>query len=189
MDGAHDKRSDSRLHAGEYDSERRTRLKTVLQVQPRQKEHQNEARQHEAQSRENAADASPRKHAEVNTKLVRFRSGQYLVHRKHSVEVLRCNPLLFGDEFLADHRDLRDGSTPSQGTELQEAQKQRAEGLVGNPRRRVIGRGCGTCRLCNARGNRQSMLLTGVRHQSKPWTLTRLGIAGRLLIPASEVKD
>src|SRR5688500_17927774 len=117
---------------------------------------------------------------------MRFRSRKDLVHRKHSVEVLRCHPLLFGDELLADHRDLRDGSTPSKGTELQEAQKQRAEGLVGNPRRRVIGRG--TCRLCNG-GSRQSMLLMGVRHQSKPWTLTRLGIAGRPLIPASEVKD
>ena len=80
--------------------------------------------------------------------------------------------------LTTDHRDLRDGTTPSESAELQEAQKQAPERLVGDVRRAVRCYGGGVGRVPDTLSARQSELLSGERHQSKPWTQMRLGKRG-----------
>jgi hypothetical protein len=100
-------------------------------------------RQHEAESRECAADAAARKHPEIDTELVRFRPRKDLVQREHAIEVLRADPLLFGDELVPDHRDLRDGTAPCEEAKLEKTEKQFAERLMRHVR--------GVC-ACSRRG-------------------------------------
>lgn len=93
-------------------------------VQPRQGEHQDEAGQHEAQPRKQAADATLGTDAEMDAQLVRLRPRQHLHDGQQLVESVAGNPPLVIDELAADHRDLRHGSAERHRSEAQEAQEQ-----------------------------------------------------------------
>ena len=54
-----DQRGDRGLHRGEHDSQCSAPIQPEAHVEPRDQEHQREARQHEAEPGENSADAAP----------------------------------------------------------------------------------------------------------------------------------
>jgi hypothetical protein len=69
--GTNDQRSHRGLHGGEHRDHPRGR-QTEPHVCPREREHQEETRQHETKPREQAPDAAARQRAEVHAQLVRF---------------------------------------------------------------------------------------------------------------------
>lgn len=80
-------------------------------------------RQHEPEPSDETADATSRQHAEIHAQLVSFRAREDLIDAKDSIEVVARDPAFFLDQFLTDHRNLRDGPAPRQGAKLQEAEK------------------------------------------------------------------
>ena len=78
VDGANDQRDHHRLDAEEDRAEGGLR-NIEPEIEPGQGEHQHEARQHEAEPGEKAAEAFPGEHSHMDAELMRLGPGQHLV--------------------------------------------------------------------------------------------------------------
>jgi len=104
--------------------------KLHLDVQDRQRQHQQEAGQHEADLRKQATYLAASYPAEINAQLVRLGAGQHLVDGQRLLEGLLVDPVLLVDALALDHRDLRRRAAPGERPELQEANEDRERRIV-----------------------------------------------------------
>jgi hypothetical protein len=149
LDGADDERDHRYLHADEDRSQ--CRLADVDgEVQPGEREHQHEPRQHETQSRQESPGPAARQHADVHTKFVRLRPWQHLVDGKKAIETAAREPALLVDEVAPDHGDLGDRPTPCEQPEAQEADEYLPMGKSGRGMAGLLGLAAG-----RGRGGRQ----------------------------------
>ncbi|KAK0360086.1 hypothetical protein LTR94_028682, partial [Friedmanniomyces endolithicus] len=100
-------------------------------IEPCRRQHQDEARQHEAEACQEAADPPARHHAHVDAQLVGFGAGKRLHYGQKPVEARTGNPPLFVDQGAADHGDLGYGAAERQEAEPQEFEKQRRQRKAG----------------------------------------------------------
>lgn len=63
----------------------------------------------------------------MDAQFVRLWPGQDLIGGEKAIELRRVQPTLLLDQFAADHRDLRDGPTPGEEAEAEEAKEEPAE--------------------------------------------------------------
>ena len=133
--GAHDHGGDGGLDGiegredvGVHEAER--------DVQPREQQHEHEARQHEGGAGDDGADAAARQQAKVAAELGGLGARQHLVDGEHALELLRRDPLAVGHELLLHHGDLRRRPTPSTAAHPEEDEEQAPQREV---RRVVLG--------------------------------------------------
>src|SRR6476620_12690774 len=101
--------------------------KAGLDVENREAQHEDEARQHDPEPGEEAAELAAPQPAEVDAELMRLGAGKDLVDGEHLLEAGLRDPPLLVDALALDHRDLRRRTTPGQAAELEEADEDRAE--------------------------------------------------------------
>ncbi|CRN34496.1 hypothetical protein PAERUG_P19_London_7_VIM_2_05_10_02565 [Pseudomonas aeruginosa] len=121
--GAHDQGDHSRLHAKERRAQRGTH-EFNLEVQPGQREHQQESGKHETESRQHAPQPPLCSDAQMNAYFMRFGSGQHLHHRKQLVEAFAGDPAFLVHELAAQHVDLSHRPAPCEQAELEEAREE-----------------------------------------------------------------
>ena len=126
---ADDECGNGRLHT-EEDGLKSGRIDADGDIEPREGKHQHKDGEHEAETCKQCANATTRDHAKINTEFMRFRAGQRLIYRKDTIEAVGGDPLFFVHEFLADHSDLCDGSSPGEETEFEEAAEEAGKGLM-----------------------------------------------------------
>ena len=115
-----------------------------LDVEDREAEHEDEARQHEAEAGEEAAHLAAAEAAEVDAELMSLWAGEDLVDGEQFLEAQLGDPPLLIDELPLDHRDLRRRPSPGEQAELEEADEDRAEWFDGLLRDRgLAGAGVG----------------------------------------------
>lgn len=131
---AKDHGQDGCLHAKEQGSED-CAAEIKARVEPGEREHQDQAWQHEAQSGEQAADPALGADAQVDAELVRLGSGQRLHDGQQAVETGAADPSLFVDQLAPDHGDLCDRAAECQEAEAEEPNEQ---GQVAEVRRTQI---------------------------------------------------
>jgi hypothetical protein len=141
MHRADDEPDHRRLRAAERALE--GRCNAVRHVEPRQREHQDEAGQHEAEPGEHAAEAAARDRSEIHAQLGGLGTGQHLVHGEDAVEVIASHPALVFHELLAQHVDLGHRPAPGVESEAQEAREEAAVRLVRRSRDGLRGRVAG----------------------------------------------
>jgi hypothetical protein len=112
-----------------------------LDVEDRQPEHQDEARQHEAEPGEEAAELAAANPPEVDAELVGLRAGEDLVDGEKLLELLLGDPVLLVDALALDHGDLRRGPAPGEQAELQEPGEDRARRILAAGRRSSVAAG------------------------------------------------
>ena len=97
-----------------------------LDVEDREAEHEDEARQHEPEAGEEAAELAAAQAAEVDAELVGLGAGKDLVDRQQLLEARLVDPAFLIDALVLNHRDLRGRSTPGEQAELEETDEDRA---------------------------------------------------------------
>ncbi len=105
-----------------------------LDVEDREPEHEDEARQHESEPGTEVAELAASQAAEVDAELVRLGAGEHLIDGEQLLEGLLVDPAFFIDALALYHRDLRRWPAPGEQAELEEADEDRA-GRVARPRR------------------------------------------------------
>ena len=124
MDRAYDNRDNRRLDAEENGTEHGP-LDRQPGIGPSEREHQNEARQHEAQPGEDTPQTPLGTDAEMDAQLMRFRSWQHLHYGQELVKPVAWNPAFLIDQLAPDHGDLRHRATKCHHAETKEAEEQR----------------------------------------------------------------
>jgi hypothetical protein len=132
-------RQDGGLDAEEQGTDHRA-LDAQAGIEPGERQHQDEARQHEAEPGEQAAEAAFGADAKMDAKLVGLGSGEHLHHRQQLVEAGAADPLFLVDQLMADHRNLCDRAAKGHEAEAQEAGEQSPIAELGRARLGGFGR-------------------------------------------------
>jgi hypothetical protein len=120
---ADDRTGDERADRGVEPVEERVEIRgqVGLDVEGRQRQHEDETGQHEADASCEAAELARPGAAEVHAELMGFRPRKHLVDGKGLAKGLVRDPVLLVDAFALEHGDLGRRPAPGESAELEES--------------------------------------------------------------------